>query len=65
MCQFPFDLARPSPPAHLEALSTYDYVLLNSGFTDRGGVGLGGTGSGGKGCVGCRGWATAGGRAAL
>ena len=49
MCQFPFDLARPSPPAHLEALSTYDYVLLNSGFTDRWGVGLGGTGSGGEG----------------
>ena len=39
MCQFPFDLDRPAQPQHVKAFSTYDYVLLNSEFTDRCGCG--------------------------
>jgi hypothetical protein len=35
MCQFPFDLDRPPRPGTTKALSTYDYVLLNSEYTDR------------------------------
>jgi hypothetical protein len=34
-CQFPFDLDRPPRPGTTKALSTYDYVLLNSEYTDR------------------------------
>ncbi|KAL4444085.1 hypothetical protein ABPG75_011822 [Micractinium tetrahymenae] len=35
MCQFPFDLNRAPLPGTTKALSTYDYVLLNSEYTDR------------------------------
>ncbi|KAI3427093.1 hypothetical protein D9Q98_007032 [Chlorella vulgaris] len=35
MCQFPFDLERPPRPGTTKAFSTYDYVLLNSEYTDR------------------------------
>ena len=35
MCQFPFDLGRPTRPGTVKALASYDYVLLNSEFTDR------------------------------
>jgi hypothetical protein len=34
-CQFPFDLERPPRPGTTKAFSTYDYVLLNSEYTDR------------------------------
>ena len=34
MCQFPFDLGRPTRPGTVKALASYDYVLLNSEFTD-------------------------------
>lgn len=32
--QFPFDLNRPARPGTTKALASYDYVLLNSEFTD-------------------------------
>jgi hypothetical protein len=35
MCQFPFDLGSPTRPGTVKALASYDYVLLNSEFTDR------------------------------
>ncbi|PRW51010.1 Glycosyl transferase family 2 [Chlorella sorokiniana] len=35
MCQFPFDLHRPARVGAVKAFATYDYVILNSEFTDR------------------------------
>ena len=35
MCQFPFDLVRPPRPGTTKAFASYDYVLLNSEYTDR------------------------------
>lgn len=33
--QFPFDLNRPARVGAVKAFATYDYVILNSEFTDR------------------------------
>ena len=33
--QFPFDYRRPARPGATKAFATYDYVILNSEFTDR------------------------------